>query len=82
MKEAFICKNNKVRVADIKEDKCVEVKYDYQDNIEEILKTLVRYAKYHYNIYKKPLEDIDVRIRPALEDFRNILSDMPASPPV
>lgn len=47
-------------------------------NIEEILKTLVRYAKYHYNIYKKPLEDIDVRIRPALEDFRNILSDMPA----
>ena len=47
-------------------------------NIEEILKTLVRYAKYHYNIYKKPLEDIDVRIRPALEAFRNILSDMPA----
>ena len=32
MKEAYIYKDEQIIVADIKEDKCVEVKYGYQDN--------------------------------------------------
>lgn len=47
-------------------------------NIEEILKMIVQYAKYYYIIYKKPIEEVNSIIRTSIEEFRKVLSDMPA----
>lgn len=49
-----------------------------KSNIEDILKSIVQYAKYYYIIYKKPVEEINPIINKSIEEFRKILSDMPA----
>lgn len=61
MKEAYIYKDEQIIVADIKEDKCVEVKYGYQDNIEEILKTenILEFLNIEKERISKELLDID-----------------------
>lgn len=55
----------------------------YSDEIinstpEAILKNIVLYAKYYYNIYTKPIDNVDIKIKIAIEEFRNNLSEMPA----
>ena len=64
MKEAYIYKNDKVVVADIKENKCIEVKYSYQDNIENILKTenIIEY-----------LDDIESEIKTEIQNIESKL---------
>ena len=47
-------------------------------NVESILKELVMYAKYFNNIYIKPLNEIDSEIKASIQEYRKILSDMPA----
>lgn len=47
-------------------------------NPEAILKNIVLYAKYYYNIYSKPIDNVDIKIKTAIEEFRNNLSEMPA----
>lgn len=61
MKEAYIYKDEQIIVADIKEDKCVEVKYGYQDNIEEVLKTenILEFLNIEKERISKELLDID-----------------------
>lgn len=49
-----------------------------KSNIEDILKNIVQYAKYYYIIYKKPVEEINPIINKSIEEFRKVLSDMPA----
>ncbi len=53
-------------------------KSDNENGVELILKEIVRYAKYYSIIYNKPIAEVDVKIRSAISEFRNILSDMPA----
>lgn len=48
------------------------------NSVENILKDLVRYAKCHNAIYTKPISKLDKEIQDAVQDFRKILSDMPA----
>ena len=55
----------------------------YSDEIlnktpEAILKNIVLYAKYYYNIYTKPIDKVDAKIKAAIEEFRSNLSEMPA----
>lgn len=55
----------------------------YNDNIaiygeENILKEIVNYASYYNTIYKAPIASLDSVLRKAVEEFRFILSDMPA----
>ena len=47
-------------------------------SVEDILKSLVRYAKYYNCIYNKPIAKLDKEIRTAIQDFRKNLSEMPA----
>lgn len=50
-----------------------------QKSIKEILIEITRYSKYYYTIYSKPLSEIaNNKIREALSEFRNNLSEMPA----
>lgn len=49
-----------------------------EKNAEEILKDIVKYAKYYSCIYTKQIDALDVNIRETITDFRKILSDMPA----
>ena len=58
-----------------------KVWYAYESlfsEVEEILKEILKHAKYYYNIYSKPIDDVDPALKSSIYDFRNILSDMPA----
>lgn len=46
--------------------------------VEDILKSLVKYAKYYNMIYHKPIESLDIELQKAVQDFRKNLSEMPA----
>jgi len=48
------------------------------NGVEEILKNIVTYAKYHNNLYTKPIPKLDKGIQTSVQEFRNNLSDMPA----
>lgn len=48
-------------------------------NVEDILKEILKYAKYYYIIYSKPIDEVDPALKSSIYEFRNILSDMPAS---
>lgn len=47
-------------------------------SVEDILKDLVRYAKFHNVVYSKPIAKLDENIQAAVQDFRKNLSEMPA----
>ena len=47
-------------------------------SIEDILKNIVRYAKYYNAIYYKPISKLDKDIQAAIQEFRNNSSEMPA----
>ena len=47
-------------------------------NVELILKDIVMYAKYYNNIYIKPLNELDIELKSSIQEYRKILSDMPA----
>lgn len=46
--------------------------------VENILKDLVKYAKYYNAIYSRPISKLDKEIQAAVQDFRKNLSEMPA----
>jgi uncharacterized protein with ParB-like and HNH nuclease domain len=46
--------------------------------VEDILKEIVKYAKYFYIVYSKPIKDIETELKNSINEFRNNLSDMPA----
>lgn len=46
--------------------------------VEGIFKELVHYARCHYLIYNQDINEIDSELRKPIEEFRYILSDMPA----
>lgn len=55
----------------------------YEDNIadygeEGVFKEIVNYASYYNAIYKAPVSSLDSALQKAVEEFRFILSDMPA----
>lgn len=55
----------------------------YEDNIskygeEGVFKEIVDYASYYNAIYKAPISTLDSALQKAVEEFRFILSDMPA----
>lgn len=55
----------------------------YEDNIanygeEGVFKEIVNYASYYNTIYKAPIASLDSALQKAVEEFRFILSDMPA----
>lgn len=55
----------------------------YKDNEQEldtegIFKEIVSYATYYNSIYKAPVANLDAVMRKPIEEFRFILSDMPA----
>lgn len=55
----------------------------YEDNIanygeEGVFKEIVNYASYYNAIYKAPVASLDSALQKAVEEFRFILSDMPA----
>ncbi len=76
MKEAYIYKDNKVTVADITENECVEVKYNYQDNIEEILKTenILEYLSSEKEKINETLDSIDKQIKTNEKTFPIIIA--------
>ena len=45
---------------------------------EGVLKDVVKYAGYHFNIYRKDLNELTQELRSPIAEFRKILSDMPA----
>lgn len=47
-------------------------------DVESILKDVVLYAKYYNIIYFKPLIELNKEIRVSIQEYRKILSDMPA----
>ena len=47
-------------------------------DVESILKDIVLYAKYYNIIYFKPLTELNKEIRTSIQEYRKILSDMPA----
>lgn len=49
-----------------------------EKSTKEIFEEIVSYAEAYYTIYKRNLSEVDSNIRPALKEFRRILSDMPA----
>lgn len=56
--------------------------YSYEclsNSVEDVMKEIVKYARYYYNIYLKPIDEVDATIRDSILEFRKILSDMPAS---
>lgn len=55
----------------------------YEDNVadygeEGVFKEIVNYASYYNAIYKAPVVSLDTELQKAVEEFRFILSDMPA----
>ena len=46
---------------------------------EGIFKEVLKYAKYHNDLYKAPTSTLDPSIRKSIVEFRSILSEMPAS---
>lgn len=55
----------------------------YDENVanygeEGIFKEVVNYASYYYDIYKAPVKSLDPILHKVIEEFRFILSDMPA----
>lgn len=46
--------------------------------VEGIFKEVVHYARCHNAVYAQPLSGLDVVLRKPIEEFRHILSDMPA----
>lgn len=55
----------------------------YDENVanygeEGIFKEIVNYASYYYDIYKAPVKSLDPILHKVIEEFRFILSDMPA----
>ena len=48
------------------------------NDVEDILKEIIKYAKYYYIIYSKPIYEVDPALKSSIYEFRNILSDMPA----
>lgn len=55
----------------------------YKDNIsdygeEGVFREIVNYASYYNAIYKAPISSLDIALQKAIEEFRFILSDMPA----
>ena len=55
----------------------------YENNIadygeEGVFKEIVNYASYYNAIYKAPVSSLDSTLQKAIEEFRFILSDMPA----
>lgn len=46
--------------------------------VEGIFNEIVKYASYYNDIYKKPIEYLDTPIQEPINEFREILSDMPA----
>lgn len=47
--------------------------------VEGIFKEVVHYARCHNAVYAQPLSELDAVLRKPIEEFRHILSDMPAS---
>lgn len=47
--------------------------------VEGIFKEVVHYARCHYAVYSQPISELDATLRKPIEEFRHILSDMPAS---
>lgn len=47
-------------------------------DVETILKDIVLYAKYYNIIYFKPLPELKNDVRDSIQEYRKILSDMPA----
>lgn len=47
-------------------------------DVESILKDIVLYAKYYNIIYFKPLTELNKEIKTSIQEYRKILSDMPA----
>lgn len=47
-------------------------------SVEDVLKEIVKYAKYYNIIYIKPIKDLDENIKETIQEYRRILSDMPA----
>lgn len=46
--------------------------------IEGIFKEVVHYARCHYAVYAQPISELESTLRKPIEEFRHILSDMPA----
>lgn len=74
------CKNKTLsNVTSIYRDFKVWYKNELQnDDVESILKDIVLYAKYYYIIYFCPLDILDNNIKNSIQEYRKILSDMPA----
>ena len=56
----------------------------YEDNVanygeEGVFKEIVSYASYYNAIYKAPVSSLDSALQKSIEEFRFILSDMPAT---
>ncbi len=56
----------------------------HDDNFESfgtegIFKEVLKYAKYHNDLYKAPTSTLDQSIRKSVDEFRSVLSEMPAS---
>ena len=47
--------------------------------IQDIFKEVVEYGNHHYAIYSQPLTELETALQKPVEEFRHILSDMPAS---
>ncbi|WP_311564780.1 DUF4357 domain-containing protein [Peptoniphilus duerdenii] len=45
---------------------------------EGIFKDIIKFAKYYYNIYHNNIGNLDDELKKPIEEFRRILSDMPA----
>lgn len=46
--------------------------------VEGIFKEVIHYARCHYDVYSQPVSKLDTTLRKPIEEFRHILSDMPA----
>lgn len=65
MKEAYVYKDNKIIAADLVENAGTEVQYDYQDNIEEIMKTenILEYLETEKVELTKKINNLNKRIK-------------------
>lgn len=72
MKEAYIYKDNKIIAADFIENEGTEIHYDYQNNIEEIMKieNILEYLETAKKALIKKLNNLDKRI----EKNNNLIS--------
>lgn len=55
--------------------------YKGQEDIlgrEGILKDIIKYARYYFEIYRKDVNELPKELRSSISEFRKILSDMPA----